>query len=194
MQEEKELSVFKKMKGHWQTINRHKKEVMKLCFKAGLYKQGLLHDLSKYSPDEFIPGVKYYQGYRSPNNAQREMEGASTAWLHHKGRNKHHFEYWVDYPCKGLNDGRGKMVGMQMPKRYVVEMFCDRVAAGKIYNGDAYTDKHPLEYFEKGKDHYLMNPKTQRLLHHLLKMLAQKGEEETFSYIRKNILKNDKSR
>mgnify|MGYP006938595370 CR=1 FL=1 len=45
----------------------------------------MMHDLSKYSPSEFIPGVKYYQdGHRSPNNAQREDEGVSKAWLHHK--------------------------------------------------------------------------------------------------------------
>lgn len=80
--------------GHLHTINTHKLEVMKNCFRVGLYKQGLLHDLSKYSFSEFIPGVKYYQdGNRSPNNAQREAEGCSTAWLHHKGRNKHHYEY-----------------------------------------------------------------------------------------------------
>ena len=83
--------------GHLNTINHHKFQVMKNCFRVGLYKQGLLHDMSKYSFTEFIPGVKYYQdGNRSPNNAQREAEGCSTAWLHHKGRNKHHYEYWID--------------------------------------------------------------------------------------------------
>ena len=66
--------------GHLNTINHHKFQVMKNCFRVGLYKQGLLHDMSKYSFTEFIPGVKYYQdGNRSPNNAQREAEGCSTA-------------------------------------------------------------------------------------------------------------------
>ena len=65
---------------------------MKECFKIGLYKQGLTHDLSKYSPTEFLVGYKYYQGNRSPNNAEREETGVSKAWLHHKGRNRHHFE------------------------------------------------------------------------------------------------------
>ena len=82
---------------HLQTINHHKLLVMKHCFKVGLYKQGLLHDLSKYSPTEFLVGCRYYQGTRSPNNAEREATGYSTAWLHHKGRNKHHYEYWIDY-------------------------------------------------------------------------------------------------
>ena len=70
---------------------------MHYCFRAGMYKQGLLHDLSKYAPVEFLVGCKYYQGDRSPNNAEREDTGISKSWLHHKGRNKHHFEYWVDY-------------------------------------------------------------------------------------------------
>ena len=59
---------------------------MKNCFAVGLYRQGLLHDLSKYSWEEFATGVKYYQGNRSPNAAEKEEKGYSAAWLHHKGR------------------------------------------------------------------------------------------------------------
>ena len=44
------------IKGHFETITRHKLLVMKYCFACGLYEQGLAHDLSKYSPTEFIPG------------------------------------------------------------------------------------------------------------------------------------------
>ena len=173
--------------GHLHTINTHKLEVMKNCFRVGLYKQGLLHDLSKYSFSEFIPGVKYYQdGNRSPNNAQREAEGCSTAWLH-KGRNKHHYEYWIDYPAKG---GDGSLIGMEMPVNYVIEMFCDRVAASKIYNKDKYTDADSLNYFKRGMDHYIINPKTKELLYSLLVMLSEKGEDYTFAYIRRNILHN----
>ena len=82
--------------GHLKTITKHHNLVMGYCFRAGLYQQGLLHDLSKLSPEEFLVGAKYYQGTRSPNNAEREATGVSRAWLHHKGRNKHHFEYWID--------------------------------------------------------------------------------------------------
>ena len=174
--------------GHLHTINTHKLEVMKNCFRVGLYKQGLLHDLSKYSPTEFIPGVKYFQGNRSPNNAQREAEGCSTAWLHHKGRNKHHYEYWIDYPAKG---GDGSLIGMEMPVNYVIEMFCDRVAASKIYNKDKYTDADSLNYFKRGMDHYIINPNTKKLLYSLLVMLSEKGEDYTFAYIRRNILHNE---
>ena len=59
------------IKGHFETITRHKLLVMKYCFECGLYEQGLAHDLSKYSPTEFIPGCIYYQGDHSPNEAPR---------------------------------------------------------------------------------------------------------------------------
>ena len=91
---------------HFQTITKHKIYVMRECFRVGLYRQGLLHDLSKYSWTEFRIGCRYYQGTRSPNNAEREEKGYSSAWLHHKGRNKHHYEYWIDYSMQALPGGR----------------------------------------------------------------------------------------
>ena len=96
---------------HFCTITEHKLLVMWNCFQVGLYRQGLLHDLSKYSPEEFWTGVRYYQGTRSPNAAEREMMGFSRAWLHHKGRNKHHFEYWIDV-SKNKEEG---LIGNKMP-------------------------------------------------------------------------------
>lgn len=173
--------------GHLHTVNAHRRLVRKYCFKLGIYRQGLMHDLSKYSPSEFIPGVKYYQdGHRSPNNAQREDEGVSKAWLHHKGRNKHHFEYWIDYDVDG---SRTVLAGMKMQVKYVAEMFCDRIAASRIYNKEKYKDSDPLDYYIKGLGHYIMHPETDALLHKLLQMLADKGEEYTFEYIKKNVLK-----
>lgn len=169
---------------HFCTITHHRWLVMKGCFRVGLYKQGLLHDLSKYSPVEFRVGAKYYQGNRSPNNAERQDKGYSSAWLHHKGRNKHHMEYWIDYampPEKGL-------AGMKMPEKYVVEMFMDRVAASKVYQKEKYTDRSALDYYNHGKDHHVIHPESAALLETMLVMLAEKGEDETFAYIRKEIL------
>ena len=171
---------------HLQTINHHKYLVMKECFEVGLYKQGLLHDMSKYSPSEFWVGVMHYQGTRSPNEGEREDYGYSKAWMHHKGRNKHHFEYWIDYDVDG---SRTVLAGMKMPVKYVAEMFCDRIAASRIYNKEKYKDSDPLDYYIKGLGHYIMHPETDALLHKLLQMLADKGEEYTFEYIKKNVLK-----
>lgn len=174
---------------HFRTITKHKMLVMKECFKVGLYRQGLLHDLSKYGFTEFKIGCQYYQGTRSPNNAEREDKGYSSAWLHHKGRNKHHYEYWIDY---GL-DGSKTLTGMKMPVKYVVEMFLDRIAASKVYKGEKYKDSAPLEYYMNGKAGDMMHPRTREILEKLLHMLAERGEEETFKYIRKNVLKKGRN-
>lgn len=183
------MGALKNAIGHFKTITHHRHLVMKGCFKVGLYRQGLMHDLSKFSPVEFMTGVRYYQGDRSPNNAEREDKGLSEAWLHHKGRNKHHLEYWIDYSIKGEES---PMAGMKMPVRYVVEMFMDRIAACKTYQKEAYTDSSAWEYYLKGRQHYLLHPETRELLEDMLKALAEKGEEEAFLYVRKNILKNKK--
>lgn len=164
---------------HFITITKHRHLVMKHCKKAGILSQGLLHDLSKYSPAEFIPGARYYYGTKSPNEGERKENGYSLAWMHHKGRNKHHFEYWTDYDPKTR-----RMEGVKMPLIYVAEMFCDRVAASKVYMGDKYTDASPLEYFRRGSAVRLIHPDTSKLLEYLLKMLAEEGEDYTFAYIR----------
>lgn len=169
---------------HFKTITKHKFMVMHYCFKIGLYKQGLLHDLSKYSPTEFLMGAKYYQGYRSPIRQERVDLGYSRAWLHHKGRNKHHFEYWMDY---GLN-GEENLIGVKMPIRYVAESCMDRIAASRIYEKEKYTPASALQYFLKGNDRKLMHQETAVLMEEWLTMLAQKGEGETLSYI-KELLK-----
>lgn len=181
------MSAFK----HFCTITRHKNLVLIGCFKIGLYKQGILHDLSKYGPTEFLVGCKYYQGYMSPNNAERLDKGYSSAWLHHKGRNKHHLEYWIDYAVAEDSDGddHTTMVGMKMPIKYVCEMFIDRVSASKNYLKDKYTDNSPLTYYEKSYTHYIINEDTAALLEFLLKMLSVKGEKETFSFVKNQVLK-----
>ncbi|MCQ2426952.1 MAG: DUF5662 family protein, partial [Clostridia bacterium] len=132
-----------------------------------------------YSPAEFIPGAKYYQGTRSPIDKDRELHGYSLAWMHHKGRNKHHFEYWTD-----INPETKRYEPVEMPFNYVVEMFCDRVAACKIYRGADYCDGDALNYFLKNRARDTMNENTASILEKLLRLLAEKGEDEAFREIR----------
>lgn len=175
--------------GHFKTITKHKLMVMKYCFRIGLYKQGLLHDLSKYSPTEFWQGCKYYQGNRSPNNAEREETGLSKAWLHHKGRNKHHFEYWIDYAAKPCDT---VIEGIQMPRKYVAEMIMDRICASRVYNGKNYNDELPLQYYMRTKDRmWFIHKETKRQMEFLLTMLAKKGERKTLAYIRHVFLQKE---
>lgn len=169
---------------HLKTVNHHRRLVRRYCFRLGLYRQGLTHDLSKYSPAEFLVGAVYFQGNRSPNDAERADKGYSSAWLHHKGRNKHHLEYWIDYAV----DGEHQMCGMEMPARYVAEMVCDRMAASKTYRKEAYTNQDPYLYYMHSRDHYILHPNTRALLEQLLTMLKDEGEEKTFTYIREQVL------
>lgn len=164
---------------HFITVTRHRHKVIAHCAKAGILWQGLRHDLSKYTPAEFFAGARFYTGRRSPNETEREMYGYSAAWMHHKGRNKHHFEYWVDV------DPLSKVQRpVKMPLRYVAEMFCDRVAASKIYKGGSYTNAAPLEYFLLGKGRRFIHAETSDMLEEWLTVLAERGEAEAFGRIR----------
>ena len=174
---------------HLRTVTRHRHAVIRHTRKAGILWQGLRHDLSKFSPTEFIPGAKYYQGDRSPNEIEREKFGYSSAWLHHKGRNNHHFEHWTDY-----NPIEKKVMPVKMPVRYVAEMFCDRVAASKTYQGKKYTDSHPIEYFERGRSRRFIHPETSDLLESWLVMLRDEGEDKTLRHIRECVKASKKNR
>lgn len=168
---------------HLKVISRHRFLVCKYCFRLGLYWQGLTHDLSKYSPREFWVGAKYFQGDRSPNDAERRDRGYSSAWLHHKGRNRHHLEYWTDYGGHGQG-----IVGVEMPKKYVAEMFCDRLAASRVYRGDAFQPEDPWRFFQHSKTHTILNEKTAALLEAMLVVLKDQGEDAAFRYIREDVL------
>ena len=165
---------------HFRTITAHRHQVIRHCFRAGIPWRGLMHDLSKYTWTEFGEGARYWQGTRSPNERAREIHGHSRAWLHHQGRNRHHFEYWMDY-----NMVSHRKEPVKMPFIFVLEMFCDRVAASKIYQGKKYNDQHPLAYFSRAKATRVIHPATSDLLESWLVMLSEKGEKETFRYLRK---------
>ena len=169
---------------HFCTITKHRLLVCRHCFRVGLYRQGLTHDLSKYSWTEFHSGVKYYQGTRSPNTAEREEKGWSEAWMHHKGRNRHHWEYWTD-----LDMQTKAYAAVPMPPKYLAEMVMDRIAACKTYQGAAYTNASPLAYLERAKESRFVHPNTMAQLTYLLTMLKERGEKETFRFIREVVLK-----
>ena len=178
-----------KAAGHLKTITRHRHLVMKGCFKVGLYWQGLTHDLSKFSPVEFINGCRYYQGgVQSPNNGERDAKGYSEAWMHHKGRNRHHLEYWTDYRTD-YKPGMDPVAPVPMPRRYVAEMLMDRIAASKNYLKERYTRHEPLKYYQCGKGRRLLHPKTARELEKMLRILDQRGEEALYRYVRDYYLK-----
>lgn len=164
---------------HLKTITKHRHLVMKKCFKCGLYKQGLLHDLSKYSPQE-MRIYKYWTGKRSPIAVEKEKYGFSNAWLHHKGRNKHHLEYWLDNSNNGT-------IAYRMPKQYVVELICDRIAASQNYLGNKYDDSQPYLFNEKTKNEVLTHKETLEDIERALLYLKKNGEEKLLQKIKENL-------
>lgn len=136
---------------HLKKILVHKYWVFRYCCKAGIPVQGLLHDLSKFSPVEFFESVKYYQGDSSPIDACKKANGYSKAWLHHKGRNPHHYEYYIDNFDNGGTP-------LQMPFKDAVELICDYLGAGKAYMGDTFS--YEAEY------NWWLNKKNKPLLMH----------------------------
>ena len=162
---------------HLKKIRTHRRWVRRYCFMAGLYWQGLTHDLSKYSPTEFWESVKYYQGTSSPILACKKDKGYSMAWFHHLGRNKHHWEYWVEF----RDDGSEYYV--KMPMNYLKEMLCDWLSAGKTYNRSTWQSHYPLQYFMKHESYYKLHPETKAFALKVLHMFAERGEEETLSWL-----------
>lgn len=140
---------------HFTTITRHKYYVGIECFKRGLYWQGIVHDLSKYSPIEFFSSAKYFQGNSSPVDAEKRAIGYSKAWLHHKGHNKHHWHYWVDWEA-------GKQVLCDIPKKYLDEMVCDFIGASKAYNKGKYTNDMPFNFYKQHSHEFYMSDNSRK--------------------------------
>ena len=127
---------------HFKLVCRHKWYVFIACQQAGIFWRGIIHDLSKFSPTEFIPSVKYYTGKKSPIDVEKSIKGYSLAWLHHRGRNPHHWEYWIDNLSSGGE-------ALKIPLKYVIEMICDWIGSGKAYNKDTWTKSTPFDVFIK---------------------------------------------
>lgn len=179
-EEKRQPGFWKRLTGHIRTVHHHRSLVRKHCFACGLYWQGLAHDLSKYSPSEFIPSVKYYQGWRSPYVYEKELHGYSQGWLHHKGHNKHHWEYWYDTL-------HGVWSPVPMPYNYLIESICDRVAACETYHGKDYKSSDPLDYFMNHDGGKYMHPETAKEMQHILEIVRDNGQDEAFRLIRQSL-------
>lgn len=165
--------IAKNVVKHFVLITHHKWVVFKLCCKVGEPWRGLVHDLSKYSPTEFGESIKYYVGTHSPINEAKKDKGYSEAWLHHKGRNKHHAEYWVDHTAPDVTP--------IIPYKYAVEMVCDKLAAGIVYEGENWTKEFELKYWEHEKNQIQINPKIADFVTEVLTQVAKNGIDKTLT-------------
>ena len=169
-------NVFK----HTKLVFKHKWVVFKLCYKIGIPWRGFLHDWSKFTPVEFWESVKYYDGHKSPIKVCKQYNGYSKAWLHHKGRNKHHYEYWVDLALP-------KEKAIIIPYKYAAEMICDKLAAGMVYNGKTWTPNMQLDYYMKERETALIHPQIDQFMLAIFTEISKNGLNKTLT--KKNIKK-----
>lgn len=154
---------------HFKTVCRHKAVVFRECKACGITWQGIVHDLSKFSIAEFVPSAKHFQGSRSPIEVEKEQEGYSLAWQHHKGHNPHHWEYWIDFAPDG------SIIANKMPYKYVVEMICDWIGAGMVYSGEKWTQEEPLKYYYKVRKGRHFHKDTEELIVKFLECIRDDG-------------------
>lgn len=153
---------------HFKVVMEHKRVVFRECRKCGIGWQGFIHDLSKLGHTEFAPSARYFQGTHS----RTDVENYSSAWLHHKGHNKHHWEYWTDFGKKG------EVIAYKIPYKYVVEMICDWVGAGMVYSKGKWTQSAPLDYYKKVRDGRHFHKETEELILKFLNCIKENGLEE----------------
>lgn len=162
---------------HFKTITKHKWYVYQACRDCGITWRGITHDLSKYSPTEFFSSAKYFQGNRSPINAEKEDKGYSLAWLHHKGKNRHHWQYWIDYNKEGFP------YAIKMPYEDVVELVCDWIGAGKVYIKN-WTEEEPLKYWNTHKNKIILHKDTYKLLDEVFNNISLYGWKVTATILK----------
>ena len=149
--------TLKKMWKHLGVVNRHRFKVFCLCCKVGIPIQGLMHDLSKYSPVEFFESARYFgEGKFSPIKTCKNEKGYSLGWIHHKNHNKHHYEYWYDYNAPTESP--------IIPFKYFLEMICDSFAAGITYQGKDWTKEYQLSYWNRVKHKAKIHPSMEKML------------------------------
>ena len=155
------------------------------CCKFGIPLQGITHDLSKFSLTEFLESIKFYQGGKSsPIPAAKKAQGYSLAWQHHKGRNKHHYEYWTDNYDSGTTC-------IKIPYKYVLELVADYLAAGRTYRGKDFTFVDEYEWWMKCKDYRKIHEDTKQLITKMLYMLAYRKDANEVFKIYKNLNRNN---
>jgi hypothetical protein len=148
---------MKKYFNYFKTICIHKWYVFVECCKLGIFWQGIIHDLSKFSLYEFILSAQYYHDGKNDTAYQE-------AWLHHKGHNKHHWEYWVDW-----DSFTGDYILIHIPSKYLKEICADMIGASKAYNKGKYNKKEPLIYFKNNCQGWKIKTEDREFIANMLK-------------------------
>lgn len=143
---------------HLRLIFRHRHQVIRNAFHMGIFFHSLRHDLSKFSPSELLPSIKYFRGTYSPVQEQRNHEdNYSTIAIHHTRKNKHHWEYYLDFY-------KGSILVKNMPYKYALEYVADMMSASKTYDKAHFSPDAVLAYYQNKKDLFLMSEATKEFI------------------------------
>jgi hypothetical protein len=164
---------------HLWVVIKHKSNVLYYASKLGIFWTGLVHDLTKFSPTEFNRSVKYFHGKKSPTIVERAShDNFSYICVAHTGRNKHHWQYWVDYT-------RWEIVVNKIPFRHALEYVADVLSASKVYNPKDFNFMVAHDYFKEHSKTYLMHPATKEFILWCIKEAHDNG----FKAVKKKISK-----
>ena len=164
---------------HLWVVIKHKHNVTKYASKLGIFWTGLFHDMTKFTPTEFGLSVKYFHGKKSPTIIERaDNDNFSYLCVAHTGRNKHHWQYWVDYT-------RYEMVVNRIPYKHSLEYVADVLSASKVYNPKDFTFMVAYNYFKEHSKTYLMHPATKEFILWCIKEINDFG----FKAVNKKITK-----
>jgi hypothetical protein len=144
-------------------VLRHKWFVFVEACRLGIPWRGLVHDLSKFRPSEWMPYARYFYGdypefKTMPTGLKWQYTGQTkedvdrefdAAWLRHQHRNPHHWQYWV------LREDDGGTRNLPMPDAYRREMLADWRGAGR-----ALGKPDTQAWYERNKDKMLLHPET----------------------------------
>jgi hypothetical protein len=156
-------------------IIRHKWFVFIECWRMGVPFRGLMHDISKFRPSEFVPYMKKFWGpeCKSINDLhgddlrkalgngyykEKVKEDFDYAWLHHQRRNRHHWQYWV------MKKDVGPLEPLDIPEDVIREMIADWAGAGRAIKG--YIEI--VDWYEKNKDKIIVTNHTRIRINKLI--------------------------
>lgn len=171
------MTYLQRLFGHISTVLTHKREVFKACCKAGQPWRGFWHDMSKFSPTELGEYVRYFEQGISPRDVALKQGKVFTAWRHHVGHNPHHWEYWIDRQ-------ETKVVPLEMPVPYFVEMVCDWIGASKTYStfrGKEWSMDELHAWYERTKQYQKFHPYTYAMVKVIMQL---KTEQEIYDFLR----------
>ncbi len=157
-------------------VLRHKWYVMNECFRNRLYWQGIIHDLSKFLPSEFVPYAEYFHNKDGSSKVVRGATGYyqaaetgdpefTVAWLFHQNRNPHHWQFWI----LALDDGG--ILSVPMPEKYAKEMVCDWVGAGKAQGHFSPPDdpyNTTVSWYAKNKNKMVLHKDTREYVENMI--------------------------